>query len=96
MAVTDKNCIHAEVCQYAGTAFESCEKCKFRKHSAIDTDKTTEEVVGVCIEHEWAEEHEGVLISNFECPFCGEWHRDVGTYCYNCGKLIKIVYKERK
>ena len=53
-------------------------------------------IVGVCIEHEWAEEYENRLISNFECPFCGEWHRDVGTYCSNCGKPIKIVYKERK
>lgn len=44
MAVTDKNCIHAEVCQYAGTAFESCEKCKFRKHNTINADKQTIDV----------------------------------------------------
>ena len=57
-----------------------------------------EETVGVCIEHKYAEEHEGCLISNFECPFCGEWHRqeEVDTYCSHCGKPIMIVRKERK
>ena len=57
-----------------------------------------EEVVGVCIEHEWAEEENDRLISNFECPFCHEWHREnaVKTYCSQCGKPIKIVHKDRK
>lgn len=139
----DKNCVHAEVCDYAGAAFETCEKCKFRKQSTINTDKQivdiekfwkaleeygadvcehddyyvahgytssairevidsckehADETVGVCIEHEWAEEYEGRLISNFECPYCHEWHRqeEIDAYCSHCGKPIMIVYKERK
>jgi hypothetical protein len=55
-----------------------------------------EEVVGVCIEHEWAEEYEDRLISNFECPYCHEWHRNVDMYCSHCGKPIKIVHKPRE
>lgn len=60
--------------------------------------KHAEETVGVCIEHEWAEEENDRLISDFECPYCGEWHREeeVDKFCSHCGKPIMIVHKERK
>lgn len=93
----DKNCIHYEVCSYYGGAYETCDKCKFRKYGIANTNRHVE-VAGVCIEHEWAEEENGKLISNFECPFCGEWHRqeEIDAFCSHCGNPIMIVYKERK
>lgn len=58
--------------------------------------KHAEEVVGICIEHPWAEEENGLLISEFECPFCHAWHREsaVDTYCTQCGKPIMIVHNK--
>lgn len=144
--MVDKNCIHYEVCSYSGTVFETCEKCQFRKHRMIDTNRHivdvdkflraldehgsdvcehdsyglcetlhgfsydtiqevveacqehAEEMVGVCIEHPWAEEENGLLIPEFECPFCHSWHKEsaVDKYCTQCGKPIVIVHKERK
>ena len=66
------------------------------EEAARSVSEPTREIVGICIEHEWAEEDNGLLISNFECPYCGEWHREVDQYCSHCGKPIKIVQKERK
>ena len=40
---------------------------------------------GKWIEHKWAEECEGLLISNYECSKCSEWVRDETDYCPNCG-----------
>ena len=40
---------------------------------------------GHWIEHEWAEEVEGQLISNFECSECNGWERKTSSYCPNCG-----------
>lgn len=40
---------------------------------------------GEWIEHEWAEESEGLLISNYECTVCHEWVRNKSNFCPNCG-----------
>lgn len=40
---------------------------------------------GHWIEHEWAEEVEGLLISNYECSECHGWERKTSNYCPNCG-----------
>ena len=40
---------------------------------------------GWWIEHEWAEEENGLLISNFECSACHGWVRNESDYCPNCG-----------
>ena len=40
---------------------------------------------GHWIEHQWAEESEGLLISNFECSQCHDWKREKSDYCPNCG-----------
>jgi predicted amidophosphoribosyltransferase len=44
-----------------------------------------EVVHGRWIEHEWAEEENGLLVSNYECSVCHSWERDEGYYCPNCG-----------
>ena len=36
-------------------------------------------------EHEWAEEENDLLISNFECSVCLEWERKKSDFCPNCG-----------
>ena len=40
---------------------------------------------GEWLEHEWAEESEGLLISNYECTVCQEWVRNKSNFCPNCG-----------
>lgn len=42
-------------------------------------------VRGFWVEHAWAEEYEGRLISNYECSECHEWFRDKSNYCPYCG-----------
>ena len=44
-----------------------------------------EVVHGYWIEHEYAEEENGLLVSNYECSACHSWERDEGYYCPNCG-----------
>lgn len=44
-----------------------------------------EVVHGEWVEHEWAEEENGLLISNFECSVCRNWERKKSDYCPNCG-----------
>lgn len=41
------------------------------------------------IEHERAEEVNGMLISNYECSYCHEWERKASDYCPNCGCRMK-------
>lgn len=40
---------------------------------------------GQWIEHEWAEEYDGRLISNYECSECKSWEQERTNYCPNCG-----------
>lgn len=40
---------------------------------------------GKWIEHEWAEESEGLLIPNYECSECHTWERNESDYCPKCG-----------
>ena len=40
---------------------------------------------GEWIEHEWAEEVEGLLISNYECSECHSWERSISNFCPHCG-----------
>lgn len=45
---------------------------------------------GQWIEHEWAEEYDERLISNYECSECKRWNREMTDYCPNCGaKMIE-------
>ena len=50
---------------------------------------------GEWIEHEWAEEVEGLLISNYECSKCHSWERRASDYCPNCGARMKGAADER-
>ena len=49
---------------------------------------------GKWIEHEWAEEVEGLLISNYECSECHSWERSESNYCPNCGADMREVDDE--
>ena len=49
------------------------------------TADVVEVVHGEWIEHEWAEEENGLIISNFECSACHNWKRKRSDYCPNCG-----------
>jgi hypothetical protein len=40
---------------------------------------------GRWIEHEWAEEENRFLISNFECSTCHDWESKTSDFCPNCG-----------
>ena len=40
---------------------------------------------GKWIEHEWAEEVGGMLVSNYECSECHCWQRETSDFCPNCG-----------
>ena len=44
---------------------------------------------GKWIEHEWAEEYDRILISNYECSECKSWEREKTNYCPNCGARMK-------
>lgn len=43
---------------------------------------------GEWIEHEWAEEYDGLLISNYECTNCHSWERNNTDFCPNCGSKM--------
>ena len=40
---------------------------------------------GYWIEHEYAEEENDHLVSNYACSACHSWERYVSNYCPNCG-----------
>lgn len=40
---------------------------------------------GEWVEHTWAEEFDGLLISNYECSYCHSWKREETDFCPNCG-----------
>ena len=44
-----------------------------------------ERKTGRWIEHEWAEEVGGMLISNYECSKCHCWKRETSDFCPDCG-----------
>lgn len=40
---------------------------------------------GKWIEHKYAEEHGGQMISNWECSECNTWFKSTKKYCGECG-----------
>ena len=64
------------------------EKDKMIPNIAIET-LQSEHPKGKWIEHEWAEEVEGWLISNYECSECHNWERSTSNFCPNCGASMK-------
>lgn len=48
------------------------------------------------IEHKWAEELEGLLISNYECSHCHMWLRDDRQWCGECGAKMDEESEEGK
>lgn len=44
---------------------------------------------GKWIEHQWAEEENGLLISNYECNLCKMWERKTSDFCPNCGAKME-------
>ena len=50
---------------------------------------TLQPKIGHWIEHKWAEEVDGCLISNFECSCCHTWKRDESSYCPDCGAKME-------
>lgn len=67
-----ETCIHIEVCALCVPPLPIC-------------DSYAENRRGEWIEHKWAEEENGLLISNFECSACHEWERKTSDFCPNCG-----------
>lgn len=51
---------------------------------------------GEWIEHKWAEEVEGLLISNYECSECHSWERNARDYCPSCGAKMRGKYNGDK
>lgn len=51
--------------------------------------KLVKSVHGEWIEHKWAEECDGLLISNYECTNCHSWERNNTDFCPNCGAIMK-------
>ena len=49
---------------------------------------------GEWIVHEWAEECDGLLISNYECTNCHSWERNNTDFCPNCGAYMRGEDKE--
>ena len=47
-----------------------------------------ERKAGEWIEHGWAEDINGMLISNFECTCCYSWVREKSNFCPNCGAYM--------
>lgn len=43
---------------------------------------------GTWLEHKWAEEDNGLLISNYECSECHTWKREKSEFCPECGKRM--------
>lgn len=56
---------------------------------AIKALEQPEQKVGKWIEHKWAEEAGGFLISNYECSHCHSWERKKSYYCPNCGAKME-------
>ena len=48
------------------------------------------------IEHPWAEESYGYLISNYECTHCHMWKRDMSNYCPECGYKMKGLIQAKE
>lgn len=49
---------------------------------------------GKWIEHEWAEESEGLIIPNYECSECHMWERKESDYCPCCGAKMDAERKK--
>lgn len=45
---------------------------------------------GEWVEHKWAEEYDGLLISNYECTNCHSWERNNTDFCPNCGCVMDM------
>ena len=58
--------------------------------SGHETHGERTERVGHWIEHEYAEESDGYLISNFECDKCHAWAEADYAYCPNCGVKMEV------
>ncbi len=67
-----------------GQIEQTCEDALCAIENAPEVDAVPV-VHGEWIEHEWAEEENGVLISNFECSACQNWEHKESNYCPNCG-----------
>lgn len=82
------------VCSFCSDYFpamtcEGQDTCEWMQY--IETEPAADVVEvkhGHWIEHEWAEESEGLLISNFECSQCHDWERKTSDYCPNCGSKM--------
>jgi len=76
-----------------GSTIEALEE-RTRTHASDSSEHETHEErtekVGHWIEHEWAEESEGYLISNFECDKCHAWAEADYAYCPNCGVKMEV------
>lgn len=44
---------------------------------------------GEWIEHEWAEERDGFLTSDYECSNCHDWLLINPDYCSSCGAYMR-------
>lgn len=77
-----------DLCEYCGFSTLSGYSIEAIREVVEAQKETHQETVGVWIEHEWAEEVEGLLISNYECPHCHNWLRDETEFCPNCGKRV--------
>lgn len=97
----DKQCIHIDVCSYAGFAVQDCEKCKFRRYLSEDlkgvfatiSNQDIHGLVGIWIKHDCAEYEGDNLIDNYECPYCGKLFKQTSDICPNCNKHLIVVHQ---
>lgn len=71
--------------QWKGSLCKRYEVCKRAYDLARNSEEKSE-----WIEHKWAEEDNGLLISNYECSKCHNWKREKTEYCPECGVKMKI------
>lgn len=72
--------------KYYSSEFIKGFNCGAQRQFEVDmADRKTEPKRGEWLEHEWAEEIEGLIISNYECSECHSWGRDESNFCPNCG-----------
>ena len=85
------NCLNCRIGDFKQSLCD-CDNGFCAKYKGIGTEKdffkaieALSERTGEWVVHEWAEECDGLLISNYECTNCHSWERNNTDFCPNCG-----------
>lgn len=74
-----------EVCAVVGDVRQTWLQ-RIKRLPSVEPERKT----GKWIEHKWAEEENGLLISNWECNLCGMWERKTSDFCPSCGAKMEV------